>query len=421
MSFRYRVKGSTIKGNKEGAIYIYKNLKSGKTIEKNTGFTINNREKWSRTKQKSLDRKDFLLNSSLKQLLDRCYDAYLIALDKGHILDNSWLKEVIEDRYKERTETTHYNPYLTEFINELLLTYYDGKPSAMTIRRFLAGWKRFEKEIGRRILCNELNRRIVGLYKNFLMSPSNDYSSSYQNKTFSQLITICNKAKGAGIEVPDDFSVVDRPKVTESPIVVLTNDEMEALRSIDLTNQTGLDNARFWFLLQSTTALRISDLLDLTFKDIEYREGKFWTHRKQKKTKKPVSIVIFDKWVEDKLRQNLFPYRISKQKYRKHIKEICKRAQIKTEITAMGQVGVDEKKYRKQMILRPKWEFISSHSARRYCATFLYEKEIHPSKIIKQTGHSSVSALMVYIGKIDRDYDVGKKIYEEVNLIQTRV
>ena len=105
MSFRYRVKGSTIKGNKEGAIYIYKNLKSGKTIEKNTGFTINNIEKWSRTKQKSLDRKDSLLNSSLKQLLDRCYDAYLIALDKGHILDNSWLKEVIEDRYKERTKT----------------------------------------------------------------------------------------------------------------------------------------------------------------------------------------------------------------------------------------------------------------------------------------------------------------------------
>lgn len=411
MSFRYRVKGSTIKGNKEGAIYIYKNLKSGKTIEKNTGFTINNIEKWSRTKQKSLDRKDSLLNSSLKQLLDRCYDAYLIALDKGHILDNSWLKEVIEDRYKERTKTTQHNPYFTEFINELLLTYYVGKSSAMTIGRFLSGWKRFEKEIGRRLLCSELNRRIIGLYKNFLMSPSNGYSTSYQNKTFSQLITICNKARGAGIEVPNDFCVVDRPKVIESPVVVLTNKEMEALRSLDLTNQRGLDNARYWFLLQSTTALRISDLLDLTYEDIEYKEDKFWTHRKQKKTKKPVSIVIFDRWVEERLRQKMFPYKISKQKYRKHIKEICKRAQIKTEITAMGQVGMEDKKYRKRMISRPKWEFISSHSARRFCATFLYEKEIHPTKIIKQTGHSSVSALMVYIGKIDRDYDVGNTIY----------
>ena len=417
MNFRYRVKASTIRGNTEAAIYIYKNLKSGKTIEKNTGFTINNKEKWSRIKQKSLDRKDSLLNSSLKELRDKCYDSYLTALDKGHIIDNSWLKEVIEDRYKERTETIQSNPYFIEFVNELLLTYYAGKPSVMTIKRFLAGWKRFEKEIGKRLLCSELNRRTVGLYKNFLMSPFNGYSSSYQNKTFSQLITICNKAKGAGIEVPDDFSVVDRPKVVESPIVVLTNDEMDVLRSIDFTYQRGLDNARFWFLLQSTTALRISDLLDLTFDDIEYKEGKFWTHRKQKKTNKPVSIVIFDKWVEDKLRQKKFPYIISKQKYRKHIKEICKRAQIKTQITAMGQVGFEDKKYRKQMISRPKWMFISSHSARRFCATFLYEKEIHPTKIIKQTGHSSVSALMVYIGKIDRDYDVGKKIYEEVNQI----
>ena len=78
-------------------------------------------------------------------------------------------------------------------------------------------------------------------------------------------------------------------------------------------------------------------------------------------------------------------------------------------------MGMEDKKYRKRMISRPKWEFISSHSARRFCATFLYEKEIHPTKIIKQTGHSSVSALMVYIGKIDRDYDVGNTIYTSLS------
>lgn len=411
MSFRYRIKKSTIKGNKGASIYIYKNLKSGKTIERNTGFKISNKEKWSGIKQKSLDRKDILLNNSLKELHHRCDEAYLMALDKRHIIDKNWLKEVIQDRYRERTETTYDNPYLTEFVNELLLTYYVGKPSAKTMKRFLTGWKRFEKELGRKVLCNEMNRRIVGLYKNFLMSSSNGYSPSYQNKTFSQLITLCNKAKAAGLKIPSDYNVVNRPKVTKSSIVVLTNDEMTALRQLDLSNQSGLDNARFWFLLQSTTALRISDLLKLEYKNIENREGKYFTHRIQQKTGKPVSIVIFDKWVEDQLNKKQFPYKISKQKYRDHIKEICKRANIINPIKAMGQIKLRKGEYRKELITRPKWEFISSHSARRFCATFLYEKEIHPTKIIKQTGHSSISALMTYIGEIDKEYDVGNSIY----------
>jgi len=409
MSFTFRVK--KYKNSKEGSIYTYRKLKSGKVIERKTGFSLSDASSWSKSKQKSLDRKDHLINKSLIELKSRLEEAYITSLDQQHIIDAKWLTEVIEDRYGERIITVVKNPYFIAFVEELLESHYAGKPSAMTIKRFLTGWKRFEVELGRRVLCSDMNRRVVGLYKNFLVSPVNSYSSTYQNKTFSQMLTICGKAKEAGITIPDDYKVVKRPSRIVAPIVVLTNDEMTALRQLDLSNQSGLANARFWFLLQSTTALRISDLLKLKYNNIEKRDGKYFTHRIQQKTGKPVSVVIFDKWVEGQLDKKRFPYKISEQKYRAHIKEICKRADIVNPIKAMGQIKLREGEYRKQLIYRPKWEFISSHSARRFCATFLYEKEIHPTKIIKQTGHSSISALMTYIGKIDKEYDVGNSIY----------
>jgi integrase len=409
MSFTFRVR--KYKNSKEGSIYTYRKLKSGKVIERKTGFSLPDASSWSKSKQKSLSRKDHLINKSLIELKSRLEEAYIISLDQQHIIDSKWLTEVIEDRYRERTDTAEKNPYFVVFVEELLTTHYNGKPSAMTIKRFLTGWRRFEVELGRRVLCSEMNRRVVGLYKNFLASPMNTYSSTYQNKTFSQMLTICDKAKEAGITIPDDYKVVKRPSRIDTPIVVLTNDEMTAIRQLDLSNQSGLANARFWFLLQSTTALRISDLLNLEYDNIENKGGKYFTHRIQQKTGKPVSVVIFDKWVEDQLNRKLFPYKISKQKYRAHIKEICRRAGIVNPIKAMGQIKLRKGEYRKQLISRPKWEFISSHSARRFCATFLYEKEIHPTKIIKQTGHSSIPALMTYIGKIDKEYEVGSSIY----------
>jgi hypothetical protein len=70
-----------------------------------------------------------------------------------------------------------------------------------------------------------------------------------------------------------------------------------------------------------------------------------------------------------------------------------KEAGIINPIKAMRQIKSREREYRKQLISRPKWEFISSNSARRFCATFLCEKKIHPTKIIIQRVHSSINDL----------------------------
>ena len=50
MSFAFRVK--KYKNSKEGSIYTYRKLKSGKVIERKTGFSLLDASSWSKSKQK---------------------------------------------------------------------------------------------------------------------------------------------------------------------------------------------------------------------------------------------------------------------------------------------------------------------------------------------------------------------------------
>jgi integrase len=42
----------------------------------------------------------------------------------------------------------------------------------------------------------------------------------------------------------------------------------------------------------------------------------------------------------------------------------------------------------------PKYEFMSSHIARRTCITWLLEKNVPPTTIMKLTGHKDIKTLM---------------------------
>ncbi len=143
------------------------------------------------------------------------------------------------------------------------------------------------------------------------------------------------------------------------------------------------------FCISCLTGLRISDCMSITRDNIEYMNHRYYLVYKVQKTKKIVTVpagkallAIMDRGFYC---QNI---NIQQNVYNKIIKEACKKAGLtaRTRIINGGKA-----------IIGPKWQFITSHTARRTFATLLYLNGIDIGKICMYMGHSSIATTQGYI------------------------
>jgi integrase len=179
-----------------------------------------------------------------------------------------------------------------------------------------------------------------------------------------------------------DLGVVMKAKSVKSTHTYLTPDELSALEN--LTNLTpNQRDVRDMFLLQAWTGCRISDAKNLTLDNIidgvlSYTSIK--THTYTSVPLKPLVESIIKR--VDEIRT--FP----RATYNRIISELCWDADIINEVTLF--------KGGKQ-IKGEKWQFVSSHTARRSFATNLYNAGIETSSIAHMMGHGSISMTERYI------------------------
>ena len=126
---------------------------------------------------------------------------------------------------------------------------------------------------------------------------------------------------------------------------------------------------------------------------------------KQQKTDKRVTIPVLEKTKE--IIKDGLPYKISIQKFNKHIKEICRIAEINEMINdskiTVTEIGKGNKEKRKVSGTYPKWELMASHVCRRSFCTNLYGALPTPL-IMSISAHSSEKMLLNYIGKDSLDF-----------------
>ena len=126
---------------------------------------------------------------------------------------------------------------------------------------------------------------------------------------------------------------------------------------------------------------------------------------KQQKTDKRVTIPVLEKTKE--IIKDGLPYKISIQKFNKHIKEICRIAEINEMINdskiTVTEIGKGNKEKRKISGTYPKWELMASHVCRRSFCTNLYGTLPTPL-IMSISAHSSEKMLLNYIGKDSLDF-----------------
>ncbi len=179
----------------------------------------------------------------------------------------------------------------------------------------------------------------------------------------------CSNADKKKLNVLSDYKLTEFYTPSNKTKDVYLKEEEINLIYNKVFKQDHLDNARDWFVIGLWTGLRVSDLLNLSTKNIN---GDF-IYQENFKTGCQVIIPIHEqiKAILNK-RNGEFPRKLSGQKFNAYIKIVSEKAGI-TEVVKGAKMDemVIEKDgkiktiYRKKTGEFPKYELVSSHICRR--------------------------------------------------------
>lgn len=205
--------------------------------------------------------------------------------------------------------------------------------------------------------------------------------------------TVLNYASGKkGVKYSDAFRKKSFAKPSEETDSIYLNvDELNAIDALVLSKS--LDKVRDMFLIACDTGLRYSDIVRLSAENIT-EDGliKIMNQKTSKTTFAPMTPRV--KRIFEKYDYRL-PKPISNQKYNEFIKDIARMAGITAPVTrthtTVGKLTTTTV---------PKYELVTSHTARRSFATNAYIADVPTLDIMRVTGHKTEKAFLQYI-KID--------------------
>lgn len=203
--------------------------------------------------------------------------------------------------------------------------------------------------------------------------------------------TVLNYAsEKKGVKYSSDFRKKSFSKPSEETESVYLNvDELNAIDAL-VSLPKSLDKVRDMFLIASDTGLRYSDVIRLTAENIT-EEGliKIMTQKTSKTIFAPMTPRV--KRIFEKYKYQL-PKPISNQKYNQFIKDIAKMAGITAPVTRTHTTAG-----KLTTTTVPKYELVTSHTARRSFATNAYLGGVPTLDIMKVTGHKTETAFLKYI------------------------
>ncbi len=255
---------------------------------------------------------------------------------------------------------------------------------------------RFIKHLKKRDLkFEEINDVFYERYKKFNFDVEKKSISTFSNLV-KDIKTVINEAIEDGFIQERRYSLRKFISPTyESDSVALTLDQLELIHQVHLEDES-LDKARDFFLIGCYTALRYSDLMNLT--DAKVSNG--YIRVKQIKTDGFVTIPI-SKRVEPIFEKypNKFPkIDFGLHAYNTKVRKVAKLAGLDKFVQIRrsngGHVIVEEKRL---------FELISSHTARRTYATNMFKLGLPTSLIMAVTGHKTESSFLLYIKATNED------------------
>ncbi len=178
--------------------------------------------------------------------------------------------------------------------------------------------------------------------------------------------------------------------------IYLTQIEIDEILKLDLSNSVKLEKVRDMFVIGCHTGLRFSDIVNIRPENIN--DGLI--ELTQVKTKEQVAVPM-TKVAEMLLsKYNYTIPKISNQKFNDYLYEVVKQCEgLHIKVTKIAIQGG-----KKIEINKPKYEFVSSHTARRSFATNEYKlRNLTTREIMSITGHKTEKSFYKYIRETPKE------------------
>lgn len=183
------------------------------------------------------------------------------------------------------------------------------------------------------------------------------------------------------VELPKDYNKILSVKNVRSTNVWLTDEELERIITYAPKN-TNEQLVRTQFLIGAFTGCRHSDYTRLNNRNIVGGMISYVSLKTKTHATVPLKPIVKE------LLTNLPKEEVSDPTFNNNIRNICRKAGI-TEAVKVFKAGKE--------VEGEKWEFVSSHTARRSFATNLYLRGADLYSISQMMGHASVEMTQNYL------------------------
>jgi hypothetical protein len=326
-------------------------------------------------------------------------------------------REAIEHALNVRSGHTNSatTPYLLEFAENYRKNCSKStqtkKHYGVTIEHLL----RYEKTFKTRLRFEHITTEFYSSLRNYLLQQTYEkngekrhYAKNSIGSVVKNLLVFFNEARRSGYH---NFTIEGGFKVEQEEVdnIYLTTDELIRLHHLNITENLifeklnnlierssdlqrkikALKDNKDRFLIGAFTAMRYGDYSGL--ENLKHTD-KFITKRTQKTGAK---VVIPMHWVIREIlkrRNNVLPAAVSNQKLNDALKELGRLAGFTDEVEVTVTRGGKRATTR-----RPKYELISTHTARRSGCTNMYLAGIDIYTIMGFSGHTTEKSFRKYI------------------------
>jgi site-specific recombinase XerD len=208
-------------------------------------------------------------------------------------------------------------------------------------------------------------------------------------KNVSTVKTFMDWALTRGYHQNLTYKQFEAKRVAKHDIITNTEAELQKLSEVEGLSER-LERVRDLYLFQVYTGQRFSDVQAFRKEDLKCKIWDFVQIKTGKHVQVPLigwaspAMAILEKY-DYKLPQ------ISNQKFNNYIKEVGELAKINATVEIKRKSGA-----RTVVLKKAKWEFMSSHTARRTAVTILLERGMPPTTVMKLTGHTSLRTMQKY-------------------------
>jgi len=362
-------------------------------------------EHWNPNTQRVFEKKGYpeyiTYNKTIEKYrlaLLNSWDSFISRNEKPSIVQ---LRNAINDIVNpEKNASIEYPSNVCKFITKVIENIGDRKNETSKVySQILKNLQTYKN--GAQLEFKDLSLAVLENFSKYYCETKRESGEFYRRGTvyrhLKHFITIINKASDHGITVNNAYKKpswrITAPKDEISGNdVILSDDEIKILEIAELNER--FDKIRDFFLLGLYTGQRYSDYAKLSVDNVITENGKQYLQIVQQKTKELIKIPYSNKIKDIFVKYNGYPQAISLQKFNVALKELCKSLDFNDPIIIYNDIPALNKVEKK---IFPKWQFISTHSARRTFCTNAILKGIPEKIIMKISGHKNIRIFHSYV------------------------